>query len=84
MLFIQSFNVLFAILVLNVVVIVVEMRPDNSAPYPQNEDFLIDESSSSNSDDTPMNADSFPLAPDVQDSPKMGVIRDYHIRKLLA
>ena len=78
MLFIQSVKVLFAILVLNV--IVTEMRP-NDIPYPQNEDFRNDESSSSNSDDMPMNADSFPLAPDVQDAPRMGVMRDYHIRK---
>lgn len=78
MLFIQSVKVLFAILVLNV--IVTEMRP-NDAPYPQNEDFRIDESTSKNSDDMPMDADSFPLAPDVQDAPRMGIMRDYHTRK---
>lgn len=82
MLFIQSCKILFAMLVLNV--IVMEMRPDNGAPHPQNEDDRFDESSSSITDDTPINADSFPLAPDVQDTPRMGVMHDYHIRKLLA
>lgn len=81
LLFMQSVKVMFAILVLNV--IVTEMRP-NSAPYPQNEDFLTDESSSPNSDDTPMNADSFPLAPDVQDAPRMRGTHDHHTKKLLA
>lgn len=81
MLFVQSVKVLFAILILNV--IVTEMRPD-SVLYPQNEDFQIDESSASVSNDTPMNADSFPLAPDIQDAPRMDSMRDYHMKKLLA
>lgn len=80
--FIQRFKVLFVILVINLIVI--EMRPDNSDPYPQNEDHQIDGAPSSISDETPMNADSFPLAPDVQDAPRMGVMQDYHIRKLIA
>lgn len=81
----QSVKVLFALFVLNVIVI--EMRPNNPPPQhqPQNEDYSrIDESSSSIADDEPMNADSFPLAPDVQDVPRTGVTRDLHIRKLLA
>lgn len=73
MLFIQGVKVLFAILVLNITAI--EMK-SNGAPLPQSEDYRIDEPLSSIGDDTPINADSFPVAPDIQDAPRMDIIRD--------
>lgn len=79
MLIVRKSGIFCAILVLNVV-IVIEMRPNHEF-HPQNEDFHGAESPSTLlpwTDDEPMNADSFPLAPDVQDSPRMGSHRDHH------
>lgn len=74
MLFIQRVKILFVMLLLSV--IVAETRPNND-PYPQNEDFRIDEIPSPFSD-KPMNADSFPMAPDVQDAPRMKGVHYNH------
>lgn len=71
-----------AILVLNLIVI--EVKP-NDEFHPQNEDFQAVESSSSPvasiiTDDKPMNADSFPLAHDVQASPEILILKDYRVK----
>lgn len=82
MIFVQSVKVFFAILVVVLNMTVTEMRPNN-APYSQNEDFRVDEipSASSISDETTMDADSFALAPDVQDAPRWSGFHNYRIRK---
>lgn len=82
MLFIQNFKILFVVMC--VCIILSEARPK---PRPQDpeipSEIIVEEggdSSAYEDDDGPViDADSFPLAPDV---PHSGGVEDYHIRKL--
>lgn len=76
MVFIQSAKTLIVLLMLSI--IVAEARPKAK---PQRVQEIIIEEIPVLEDDPPIDADSFPLAPDVQQTDRVGGIRDYHIRK---
>lgn len=79
MLFVQSIKALIVMLVLSV--IIAEARPKGP---PQEVQEIIYEELPPLEDDVHIDADSFPLAPDIehihQDN-RVGGIQDYHIRK---
>lgn len=72
-----NIRILFAVIAL--IVIVAEARPQ---PDPQEfgeQEFLVDELPPPADEDIHIDADSFPLAPDVP--PGVAGVDDYHIRK---
>lgn len=80
MLFNQSFKTLFVVIC--VFVILAQAKPKPRPQEPEIPEIIIEEEDSSVYDDDQgpvIDADSFPLAPDV---PGSGGVEDYHIRKL--
>lgn len=83
MLFIQSFKTLFVVIALWL--IVAEARPKASPQAPELQEIYVEELPTFD-EDPPIDADSFPLAPDVlnpsnQQTLQIGRFNDYHIRK---
>ena len=71
-----SIRILFAVIAL--IVIVAEARPQPDPQVFEEQEFLVDDLPPAD-DDVHIDADSFPLAPDVP--PGVGGVDDYHIRK---
>lgn len=76
MLFVRSIEALIVMLVLSV--ILAEARPKGTEPEVQK---IIVEELPELVDDVKIDADSFPLAPDVPQASRVGGARDFHIRK---
>lgn len=74
--FSQSIRLLFVVIALSL--IIVESKPNAKPQENEVQEVIIDELPDFE-DDGPIDADSFPLAPDVHQS--VGGVHDYHIRK---
>lgn len=73
------FNIRILLAVIALIVIVAEARPQAHPQGFEEQEFLVDELPPPADEDQQIDADSFPLAPDVP--PGVGSLDDYHIRK---
>lgn len=72
------FNIRILFVVIALIVIVAEARPQPDPQGFEEQEFLVDEFPPPADDDIQIDADSFPLAPDVP--PGVGAVEDYRIR----